>query len=186
MSPSRPPPTDEEQRERASALHDVEELLEWPMRVLGLVWLALLVVELVHGVGPFLKGLGTAIWIAFILDFALRFALAPQKAAYLRHNALTAVSLLLPAVRVLRFARIARAAQVGRAARGLRLARLVTSVNRGMRAVRATMARRGLTYVLALTRWSSSPARPGCMRSSPRRVTAGASGASAPRSGGRR
>lgn len=119
MSPSRPPPAEDEQRERNSALQDAEELLEWPMRVLGLVWLVLLVVELVHGLGPFLQGLGTGIWIVFILDFALRLALAPRKLAYLRGNALTAVSLLLPAVRVLRFARLARAARVGRAARGL-------------------------------------------------------------------
>jgi voltage-gated potassium channel len=137
--------------ERESALHQLEDLLETPMVVLGFVWLLLLVVELVRGAGPLLQALGTAIWIAFILDFALRLALAPDRGRYLRRNALTALSLVLPAVRVLRVARLVRAARTARAVRGLRLARLVTSMNRGMRALRATMSRRGLAYVLALT-----------------------------------
>lgn len=147
--PRRQPP--EERKERESALRQLEELLETPMIVLGFAWLLLLVVELVRGAGPVLQGLGTAIWIAFLADFALRLALAPDRAGYLRRNAVTAVSLLLPAVRVLRIAHLARAARTARAVRGLRLARLVTSMNRGMRALRATMSRRGLAYVLALT-----------------------------------
>jgi voltage-gated potassium channel len=147
--PRRHPP--EVEAERESALHQLEDLLEGPMIVLGFLWLLLLVVELVRGIGPLLQTLGTAIWIAFILDFVLRFALAPDKPRYLRRNSLTAISLLLPAVRVLRIAQLARAARTTRAIRGLRLARLVTSMNRGMRALRATMSRRGLPYVLALT-----------------------------------
>jgi voltage-gated potassium channel len=147
--PSRHAP--EIEAERESALHQLEDLLETPMVVLGFVWLLLLVVELVRGAGPLLHAVGTAIWIAFILDFGLRFALASDRWRYLRRNALTALSLVLPAVRVLRVANIARAARTTRAIRGLRLARLVTSMNRGMRALRATMSRRGLAYVLALT-----------------------------------
>lgn len=141
----------ETEAERESALHQLEDLLETPMIVLGFVWLLLLAVELVRGAGPLLQALGTAIWVAFVLDFALRLALAPDRSRYLRRNALTAISLFLPAVRVLRVARLARAARTARAVRGLRLARLVTSLNRGMRALRATMSRRGLAYVLALT-----------------------------------
>ena len=150
-SPRRTRYAPEVESERESALHQLEDLLEGPMVVLGFVWLLLLVVELVRGIGPILQAAGTAIWVAFILDFVLRFALAPDKWRYLRQNALTAVSLVLPAVRVLRIARLARVARTTRAVRGLRLARLVTSLNRGMRALRATMSRRGLAYVLALT-----------------------------------
>jgi voltage-gated potassium channel len=141
----------EVEAERESALHQLEDLLETPMVVLGFVWLLLLILELVRGVGPLLHALGTAIWIAFILDFALRFVLAPQKLRYVRRNVVTAISLLLPAMRVLRVAHVVRLARTTRAIRGLRLARLVTSMNRGMRALRATMSRRGLPYVLALT-----------------------------------
>jgi len=50
--------------------------LEMPMLVLGFTWLALLVIELIWGLTPLLKVAGIAIWIIFILDFALRSPLA--------------------------------------------------------------------------------------------------------------
>ena len=118
------------------------------MVVLGLVWLAILVVELLWGDRAMLRMAGIAIWIVFILDFALRFTLAPRKTRYLRKNWITLLALALPALRVLRFARVLRAL---RAARGIQLARLVTSLNRGMRSLSRTMERRGLRYVVALT-----------------------------------
>lgn len=121
------------------------------MVVLGFVWLALLAIELTRGLTPALETFGTAIWIIFIADFALRVALAPVKLDYVRRNWLTAVSLLVPALRVFRFARIVRLLRVGRAVRGLRLLRVVTSLNRGMRALGQAMGRRGFGYATALT-----------------------------------
>lgn len=118
------------------------------MMVLGLVWLVLLVVELIWGLSPLLETLGTAIWIAFIANFLLEFVLAPRKLPYLKQNWLTALSLVAPALRTLRFARVLRLA---RASRGLRLLRIVSSVNRGLRTLGATMSRRGFGYMLALT-----------------------------------
>ena len=139
------------EEERQEALRQLEDWLEQPMIVLGFVWLALVVVELVRGLGPFLEGLGTLIWVVFLFDFGLRLALAPDRLAYLRANVLTALSLALPALRVLRIARALRALRAARAARGLRLVRVVGSVNRGMRALRASMRRRRFGYVAALT-----------------------------------
>ena len=133
------------ERERRELLEQIEDALEVPMVVLGLAWLLLLVLELTRGLSRGLEVAGTAIWVVFLADFALRFALAPHKAAYLRANWLTAVALVLPALRVFRVLRILRVA------RGLRLVRVVSSVNRGMRALRATMRRRALGYVVALT-----------------------------------
>lgn len=118
------------------------------MVVLGLVWLAILVVELLWGDHALLRTAGLVIWAVFIVDFALRFTLAPRKTRYLRRNWITVFALALPALRVLRVARVFRAL---RAARGVQLARLVTSLNRGMRALSRTMERRGLRYVVALT-----------------------------------
>lgn len=138
-------------RERSEALEQLEELLELPMLVLGFAWLVLLVVELLWGLGPFLRAAGTVIWILFILDFALKFVLAPRKRAYLSGNWLTAVSLLLPALRIFRIARAARLLRAARTVRGLRFVRLVTSMNRGIRSLRASMQRRGFGYVVALT-----------------------------------
>lgn len=121
------------------------------MLVLGFAWLALLVLELTRGLSPFLEAVGTVIWIIFILDFALKFILAPQKLDYLKSNWLGAVALLVPALRVFRIFRVVRLLRIARTARGLRLLRVITSLNRGMKALGASMGRRGLGYVLALS-----------------------------------
>ncbi len=137
--------------ERRALLEQLEEWLEIPMVVLRFVWLALLIFELVWGLSPLLEGIGTAIWGIFLLDFALKFTLAPRKVSYLKANWLTAPALLVPALRVLRFARVVRLLRVARAARGLRLFRLFSSLNRGMKALRGTLGRRGFGYVVAFT-----------------------------------
>jgi len=139
------------ERERRELLDQLEDWLETPMLVLGLAWLALLIVDLTRGLTPLLEGISTLLWALFVLDFAVKFVLAPRKRAYLAGNWLTALALLLPALRVLRFARVLRLLRAARAARGLRLFRLVSSLNRGMRALRATLGRRGFGYVVALT-----------------------------------
>jgi voltage-gated potassium channel len=137
--------------ERRELLGRLEDWLETPMLVLGFVWLALLVLEFTRGLPPGLEVAGTVIWVVFILDFALKFALAPDKTDYLKANWLTALALAVPALRVFRIFRVARLLKAARAARGLRLFRVVSSLNRGMRALGATMRRRGFGYVLALT-----------------------------------
>lgn len=121
------------------------------MLVLGFVWLALMLWEYVRGIGPLLETVVNVIWIIFILDFAVKFILAPDKTDYLKANWLTVVALLVPALRVFRIFRVVRVLRAARAARGLRLVRVVTSLNRGMRALGASMGRRGFGYVVALT-----------------------------------
>lgn len=121
------------------------------MVLLGFLWLALLVWELLRGINPFLEAVATGIWIVFILDFLLRLVLAPRKRVYLRHNWLTALALLVPALRVFRVFVAFRFLRVARAARGLRLFRVVSSLNRGMRALGRSMGRRGFGYAVALT-----------------------------------
>lgn len=135
-------------QERREFLQQLEEWLDLPMLVLGFVWLALLLIELVWGLSPLFQVLGTVIWILFILDFVVEFTLAPHKLAYLKSNWLTAISLLLPALRIFRIGNILRAL---RATRGLRLVRVISSLNRGMRALRASMDRRGFGYIVSLT-----------------------------------
>ena len=141
----------DERSERWQALRDLEGWLERPMMLLGVAWLALLVVELVHGLSPALEWAATAIWIVFIADFALRLALAPDRRAYLARNWLTVVSLLVPALRLFRALRALRVLRAGRALRGVRLVKIVASINRGMRALGRSMRRRHLGYVVALT-----------------------------------
>ncbi len=136
------------ENERWSALAELDEWLRTPMLVLSFLWLLLVVVELVWGAFDALETFGTAIWVAFLLEFAVRFALAPEKIGFLRQNWLTVIALVVPAFRLFRAFRIVR---VARAARGLRLVRIVGTANRGMNALRASLSRRGLGYVTGLT-----------------------------------
>lgn len=138
-------------KEKRTLLRRVEHWLETPMVVLGFVWLALLALELTRGLSLALETAGTVIWVIFIADFTLRLALASEKCVYIRRNWITAISLLVPAVRVFRVARLVRVLRLGRAIRGLRLLRVLTSLNRGMRALGQTMGRRGFGYAVALT-----------------------------------
>jgi voltage-gated potassium channel len=126
----------------------VREIVETAMVVLGFVWIGLLVVELAYGLSPLLTGVFNVVWAVFILDFVVRLVLAKEKLLYLRSNWITAISLMIPAVRVLRVVRILRLAPV---VRGVRMVRLLTSFNRSMRALGRTMGQRGFGYVVALT-----------------------------------
>jgi voltage-gated potassium channel len=137
--------------ERLAIVRRLERWLELPLFFLSLVWLSLLVLEFTWGLPPALELFGTLIWAVFVGEFLLRFAVAPDRLRFLRKNALTAVALIIPALRVLRFARVARLVRATQATRGLRLVRLITSFNRGMRALAATLGRRGFGYISLLT-----------------------------------
>ena len=134
--------------QRYQLLKRLENFLELPLIILGFAWLALLIIELVHETSPVLETFGLVIWIIFIVDFLLKFLVAPEKTVYLRNNILTLISLIVPAFRVLRLARIFR---FFRLSRGLRLVKVVGSLNRSMRALSRTMKRRAFGYVILLS-----------------------------------
>jgi len=115
------------------------------MLLLSFAWLVLVVVELAWGSSTVLEIFGIAIWVIFILEFALRLVLAPEKLAFLARNWLTVFSLIVPAFRLFR---AFRAVSV---LRGLRLVRIVGTVNRSMNALRKSMGRHGAEYALSLT-----------------------------------
>ncbi len=137
--------------ERRSLVARLEDWLETPLLILGFVWLVLLVIELTGNLSPALGLAGTIIWIIFIVDFALKFLLAPDKTDYLKASWLTAISLIVPALRVFRIFRVFRVLRAARAVRGLRLFRVLTSLNRGMKSLGASFTRRGFGYVVALS-----------------------------------
>ncbi|MGV3773259.1 MAG: potassium channel family protein [Verrucomicrobiales bacterium] len=138
-------------KERLSLLKQLEDWLELPMVVLGMVWLALLILDFVTEWGERLDGISTAIWIIFILDFFLKVSIAPNKARYLRSNWFSIIALALPALRVFRIFRAVRALRAIRAARGIRLVRVLTSLNRGMKALGIVFGRRGFGYAMGLS-----------------------------------
>jgi voltage-gated potassium channel len=134
--------------DRQRTLDQLDDWLGTPMQLLSLAWLAIVVTDLVRGTGPLLTAAGTAIWIVFIAEFLLRLRLAPDKRRFLRRNWLTLVSLLVPALRLVRAVAVLRATRV---LRGLRLVRIVGTANRSMTALRATLRRRQFGYVLGIT-----------------------------------
>ena len=141
-------------RERWKLTAQLVRALEWPMLVLSGVWSILLVLELTRGLSPWLESVSNVIWIAFVLQFAVEFAAAPDKRVYLRKRWITLLSLALPAFRLLRIARIARIARLGRlarATRSVRLARLLGTINRGMRSLTIGFRERGVGYVIVLS-----------------------------------
>lgn len=138
-------------KERHELLEQIDDWLDTPMLVLAFVWLGLLIGELIWGESRAFEIIGAIIWAVFIIDFVLEFVLAPQKAAYVKKNWLTVLSLLVPALRIFRIFRAVRLLRLSRVGRGLRLFRVVSSLNRGMRALAANLQRRGFSYVISLS-----------------------------------
>lgn len=134
--------------ERWRTLVQLDAWLRGPMLLLSLLWLLVVVAELTLGDGGLLSTVGTVIWIVFLLEFALRFTLAPGKRVFLKKNWLTVIALAVPALRLFRALSVLRAAS---ALRGFRLVRIVGTANRSMNALRAALRRRQFGYVAALT-----------------------------------
>ncbi len=138
-------------RERWKLTVRLVRVLERPMLWLSAVWSVLIILEFTWGLSPWLRTLSDIIWAAFVVQFLVEFATAPQKGMYLRKRWVTALSLAVPAIRLLRLARVIRLVRVARAARGVRLVRLLGTMNRGMRTLALGFKRRGLGYLMVLT-----------------------------------
>jgi voltage-gated potassium channel len=120
--------------------------------LLAAAWIGLVIIDLAGGGLPPALDLATwLIWGLFIVDFAVELLVAPNRLRYLRTNSLTALSLVLPALRVLRVVRAFRVLRGARAVRSVGLLRVVTSAGRGLRALGRTAGRRGLGYVVSAT-----------------------------------
>jgi voltage-gated potassium channel len=123
----------------------LDPLMLW----LSIAWLVVVVVQLLDsGSNPVLEGIATALWIVFIVDFVVRFALAPGKRTFLKRNWLVLIALVVPALRIFRIFAVFRAAG---ALRGIQLVRIVGTANRGMNALRHSLARRQFGYVGGMT-----------------------------------
>jgi len=123
----------------------LDPLMLW----LSIAWLVVVVVQLLDsGRNPVLEGIATALWIVFIVDFVVRFALAPGKRTFLKRNWLVLIALVVPALRIFRIFAVFRAAG---ALRGIQLVRIVGTANRGMNALRHSLARRQFGYVGGMT-----------------------------------
>lgn len=136
--------------ERVELLRHLEALLEPLLASLGLVFLAILLLDLSGVLDTpeqqlWLDRAINVIWGIFIVDFLVRLVIAPDKRRYLARNWLTLLSLIVP------FLRPFRALQAVTAIRSLSLIRLLAGVNRGMRVLQRYTRGRQIAYVAALT-----------------------------------
>lgn len=138
-------------QERWALLEQIDAALDKPMIALAFVWLGLLILDFTRGLSPMLQTISDVIWGLFVLDFVLGFTIAPHKLQYMQRNWLTALSLMLPALRLLRLFRLFRVLRAARAVRSIGMIRLLTSLNRSMRAIGNVLGRRGIGFVIALT-----------------------------------
>jgi voltage-gated potassium channel len=134
-------------RERNKLLNATEQLLDGPMIFLGFAWLVLLIIEFIWGLPILLQYVSITIWIIFIIDFIIKLILAPLKIKFIKKNWLTAISLLIPALRIFRIFRFIKIVQ---GVRSVSLVRIISSLNRSMRSLRSTMKRRAFGYVAML------------------------------------
>lgn len=151
MNSESPPRAYLDASEQQRVLRNYEAHMQLPVLLLSLAWLVLLVLEFVRPDGPLFNVFGTVIWCVLILDFVIRLALTPGKLTYLKANWLGALSLALPALRLLQFTRAVYVARTAQAASSFRLIALVTSFNHGVQTLGGTLRRRGFAYVVALS-----------------------------------
>jgi voltage-gated potassium channel len=137
--------------ERTELLSQINDLFDFPLTLLSLLWLVLIIVDFVYGLSSSLQKLSLVIWGIFIVDFLIELYISPLKKDYLKSNWLVAFSLFLPALRVLRLFKGFRLVRFANSVRSLNLARILSSFNRSLRTVRQVIRQRGLGYVLLLT-----------------------------------
>ena len=119
--------------------------LDLPLALASILLILIAVMELGGELGEpwqgWLSVLGWVLWGLFFAEFAVKFALAPVKRAYLRRNWLDVLVLLVPFLRVLRLLRVLRAT------RALPLFRLLVFGGRGSQGVLVLLKRRRLGQI---------------------------------------
>lgn len=137
--------------ERMELLSQIDSLFDFPLTSLSILWLILIIIDLVSGLSSTLQTLSFFIWGIFIIDFFIELVVSPKKKDYLKENWLVALSLFLPALRILRLFSGFKLVSFASHVRSLHLASVLSSFYRSLRTVRQIMEQRGLIYILLLT-----------------------------------
>ena len=145
-------PIGQMRRQRWQLLARLHRALDPLFLLLSIVWIVLVAIDLATGaLPPSLEIVVWVIWALFIGEFVLGLVIAPSRVAYARKRWLTAISLVLPALRVVRIAALVRVIGAVRITRSVGMLRVITSINRGLAALGRTARRRGVMYVVAST-----------------------------------
>jgi hypothetical protein len=126
----------------------VDRFFHWPMIVLALAILPLLVIELVQQPDGWLKRVlqvgFVVIWLAFLIEFVIKIAIAESRFEYVRRNWLDVVIILVPVIRPLRATRAVRTARIFKLRGvGMKLLRYVLSFVVGLEATERALERMG-------------------------------------------
>jgi len=127
----------------------VDDRFHWPMIVLALAILPLFLIEFIDkptGWFQLAVDVGFAIiWLAFVMEFAIKIAIAESRFEYCRRNWIDIVVILLPFLRVFRVARLARTSRVFRLRGvGMKFGRHVLTVVLGLQATERMLQRFGV------------------------------------------
>lgn len=127
-------------RKKYRTLHKLEAGLEIPMFILSLVWLYLLIVDLVKGLGEIQNIILYIIWGIFILEYLFKLYLASDAWSYIKQNWITLVALIIPAFRVLRLLNAIRILRSATFISSTNVVRSLTSGRRFLTALKETGA----------------------------------------------
>jgi len=132
----------EDEAARDQLREKLDRYLDLPLALASVVVVLLIIIQLSGEVsGPWQRRLETlswGLWGLFLLEFLIKFALAPAKRRYVREHWLDVLVVLLPFLRFLRLVRILRAT------RALPVLRLLIFGGRGSESTLALLKRRRL------------------------------------------
>lgn len=118
-------------------------IVELPLTVLALLWLPVLVipfvVKLPTDVNATFEAVDYFVWAAFVLEYLVKFSLAPARKTFVTHHLVDLAVIALPMLRPLRALRLLRL---------LNLARVGVVLANALRRAKALMTHRGFHFVL--------------------------------------
>ncbi len=135
--------------QRYRLVERIDRLLEAPATYLAFVFAAALVVDLVlsaqhEAVPPLVTWLERGTWGFFVLHFVVEIVLAPDRLRYLRRHWITAVSLAVPFLRVIRIFRFVSLL------RATNLVRVFGAMNRTTTSLQLALAWNGAGLAIGL------------------------------------
>lgn len=146
-------PTDPQARTRL--IRRMTRVMDFPMALLSFVFLALVVADLAAPPDapylPWVEQASLAIWMLFVLEYAIKLGLAPDRRDFLRHSWFDLLVLAVPAFRLFRVLSAVRALRGARVLKMFSFFRLGVAARRGARGFAQYLKESRFGYVTFLT-----------------------------------
>ena len=119
------------------------DTVDGPLLVLAVLWLPVLIIPIAAKPSPALAdaldALDYFVWAVFVVEYLVKFALAPNRVRFVRTHLVDLLIVAVPFLRPLRIARLLRL---------LRLIRVATVLIQVLRRAKAILTHKGLNFVL--------------------------------------